>query len=124
MSTNNTTYPDFDVWKTIENPLLKDCGKMSVISSQSVTVGKAEIQKTMEMKAHHHPQEQVTVVIEGEMEVEYEERRKTVGAGEACIIPGDVEHKVWITKTPFRSFDIFTPIKTDFIENALQNESQ
>lgn len=121
MSIEEKVPQSFDEWKTINNPLLDKHGSMSIITSANVTVGKAVINEKIEMNVHHHLQEQITVVIEGEMDIEYDGKKKTVKAGESCIIPSDVPHKIWITEVPFRSFDIFSPIKDDFIKNALDN---
>lgn len=114
----------FEKWRTINNPLLEKNGKMEIISSENITVGKAIINHTMEMAEHSHVNEQVTIVIEGEMKIEYDGKVLYIKEGEACIIPSSSPHKVWITKVPFRSFDIFSPIKEDFIENALFNKQE
>lgn len=114
----------FDKWKQIVNPLLDDLGEMSVITSDNVTVAKAKIDKEMELAAHQHISEQITIVIEGEMMIDIGGEIQTVGKEEVCIIPGNVIHKVSITKVPFRSFDIFNPVKEDFIQSALKGESE
>lgn len=112
----------FDKWKCIVNPLLDKSGEMSIITSDNVTVAKANIDKKMELAAHQHINEQITVVLDGEMVIDIGGKVQTVGKEEACIIPGNVVHKVSITKVPFRSFDIFSPVKEDFITSALEGE--
>ncbi len=124
MNSNPDLLNNIETWQKINNPLLDKIGEMSIITSQNVTVGKAEINEVMDMSPHYHPQEQITVVLEGKMYIEYNGQKKNIGAGECCIIPGNVEHKVSILKVPFKSFDIFSPIKDDFIKSANMMEDK
>lgn len=111
----------FEDWKKISNPLISDFGEMKIITSQNITIGRVEINEVMEMDAHKHPQEQVTIVVEGSMDIQYNGEKKVVKAGETCIIPKNSLHKVWITQIPFKSFDIFSPVKDDFVVKALKH---
>lgn len=112
----------FDRWKPIINPLLAGAAEMKIITSDHITVAKAEINEKMELAAHQHSSEQITVVMEGEMVIEIDGMIQTVGIDEACIIPGNAVHKVSIQKVPFCSFDIFNPVKEDFIQSVLKGE--
>lgn len=41
---------------------------------------------------HHHPQEQITVVLSGQIEFTIGDQVVTLGPGELVVIPGDVPH--------------------------------
>ena len=43
---------------------------------------------------HHHPHEEVWNVIEGELEVQLDGETRIVSAGQAVVVPSDVEHRV------------------------------
>ena len=106
-------------WAPINNPLLGDKAEMHIISSDSVTVGKAVFKEPMALMEHSHLNEQVTIVLNGEMEIILRGEKKLVKKGQACIIPSNEQHTVTITKTPFESFDVFTPIREDYVKDAL-----
>ena len=44
--------------------------------------------------AHHHPNEEVWMVIEGELEVTIDGETQVAGAGSAAIVPSDATHSV------------------------------
>lgn len=116
MSIKKSFVNDIDEWKLIKNPLLEGIGSMEIITSANTTIGRAIIDSPVKLKSHHHNEEQITVVIEGAMEICIEGEKRIVKNGGACIIPSNREHEVEIIEVPFLSFDIFTPYKKDYIE--------
>lgn len=116
MSTEKNLVNNIDEWKLIKNPLLEGIGLMEIVTSSNVTIGRAKIDSPVKLKRHHHIEEQITVVIEGAMEVCIAGEKRIVAAGDVCIIPSNKEHEVEITEVPFLSFDIFTPYKKDYVE--------
>lgn len=104
-------------WLKSRNNLLGDNAQMEIISSDNMTVCRFYIKNPVELNWHKHEHEQITIVNEGELKVEFNNTIKVMKAGDAVIIPGNVMHKADITKTPFRSYDIFSPVRQDFIDN-------
>lgn len=111
-------------WTKSRNELLGDNADMELISSENITVCKFNIKNPVELGRHVHEHEQITIVHDGEMIIEYSGIVKEMRAGDVCIIPGNVPHRASITKTPFRSFDIFNPARKDFIDNMESNGSK
>ncbi|HOV25702.1 cupin domain-containing protein [Acetivibrio straminisolvens] len=110
-----------DNWTKVKNELIGENADMYVISSENITVSKFEFRETIDLPTHSHDSEQITVVVEGEMTIKYGEIEKKMSAGDACIIPANVPHSAKISKVPFKSYDIFYPIREDFIRK-INNE--
>lgn len=102
-------------WICRENKLLGDKAKMELVNGDNVMVCRFLFDKEMKLAPHKHVHEQITVVLEGEMCIIYDDGDRVMKAGDVCVIPSDVEHTVHITKVPFRSMDIFSPIREDFL---------
>jgi quercetin dioxygenase-like cupin family protein len=63
---------------------------------------------------HAHPHEQITLMIEGEMEFTFDGETRRIRAGEGCAVPPNVTHSVRaITKAA--AVDCWHPIREDYI---------
>lgn len=102
-------------WICRENRLLGDKAKMELVNGDNVMVCRFLFEEEMKLAPHKHVHEQITVVLEGEMRIMYSGVDRVMKEGDACVIPSDVEHTAHITKVPFRSMDIFSPIREDFL---------
>lgn len=65
--------------------------------------------------AHAHPHEQISVVLQGEVEFTIGEEKKTLKVGDAVVIPGDSVHS---TKAIVQSemLEIFHPVREDLVK--------
>ena len=106
-----------DNWVDSYNEILGDNCDMKLVSSENITVCHFDIKENVDLASHKHDHEQITVVLEGTMVIQYGEVTRTLEKGDVCVIPGGVPHEAKIVKTPFKSLDIFNPIREDFIEN-------
>ena len=107
-----------DTWVDSYNEILGDKADMKLISTENITVCSFDINESVLLESHIHESEQITIVIEGAMEIKYGEIVRRLQKGDVCVIPGGVPHEANILKTPFKSFDIFHPIREDFIEKT------
>jgi len=62
-----------------------------------------------EAPRHVHEEEQLAVVIEGELEIDLDGDVRTLGAGGVAVIPSWVPHAMRTHETPCRELDIFSP---------------
>ena len=62
--------------------------------------------------AHVHPEEQVSIVREGEMEIEIDGVWRSVGPGDVIVFPPNVPHAGRTTDSGCRLIDIFAPPRT------------
>jgi quercetin dioxygenase-like cupin family protein len=63
---------------------------------------------------HRHPQEQVGVVLEGELYMTIGGETRLLKPGEAYVIPGNVEHGGKTGEKPARVFDAFSPVRDEY----------
>lgn len=63
---------------------------------------------------HKHPHEQVGVVIEGELYMTIAGETRLMKAGEAYVIPGNVEHAGRTGEKTAKVFDSFSPVRDDY----------
>jgi quercetin dioxygenase-like cupin family protein len=64
---------------------------------------------------HAHPHEQVTYVVEGEMDFFMDGVPTRVRAGDIITVPGNIPHCVQLVTPHVRAVDVFTPIREDFL---------
>lgn len=60
--------------------------------SERMTFSYYEIEAGADVHRHHHPQEEVFHVLDGELEVSIGDETRTVRPGEAAVVPSEVEH--------------------------------
>ena len=64
--------------------------------------------------SHKHPHEQITYVIEGEIEFTLESETRILKAGDGIVITADQEHSAKILAHPAKAIDAWYPIREDY----------
>ncbi|MEW5916882.1 MAG: cupin domain-containing protein [Gemmatimonadota bacterium] len=77
------------------------------------TMGDVELDADTVVPMHQHPHEQITFVLEGEMDFTVGEESRTMKPGDFAIIPGGTVHGGH-TRTRCRVVDIFAPARDDY----------
>jgi quercetin dioxygenase-like cupin family protein len=62
--------------------------------SESISFARYAIDAGSSIHEHHHPHEEVWIVVEGELEVTIGGETKTAGPSVVAIVPPDVPHSV------------------------------
>jgi quercetin dioxygenase-like cupin family protein len=65
--------------------------------------------------AHSHPHEQMSIVVQGEIEFTVGDEKKLLKAGDFLSIPGNVVHSA-VAQTDTELYEFFTPMREDLIE--------
>ncbi len=65
--------------------------------------------------SHKHPHEQITYMLNGEMEIIVAGQVKVLKAGDGVVIPGNVEHSAKILKGPAKALDAWYPRREDYL---------
>lgn len=68
-----------------------------------------EVAPRSRFELHAHANEQITLVLEGELYFELEGRTVRVGPGEVIAIPGDVPHAAFTEGSAVRAVDAWSP---------------
>lgn len=87
--------------------------KGKFIHSQNVTIVHWAITAGSLLTEHNHPHEQITNLIDGELELTIEGITKIMRAGEVVVVPPDVKHK-GTAITDCYVIDVFYPIREDY----------
>lgn len=86
-------------------------GKM--IHSERMTFVTWEIEEGAPFPEHKHPHEQITYIIEGELELTVSGETKVVGPGNTVIIPPNALH-LGRAITACKIVDVFAPVREDY----------
>jgi len=64
---------------------------------------------------HRHPHEQITYVIEGEMEFSLEGETRVLRAGEGIVILSGKAHSARVLSGPAKAVDAWYPVREDYL---------
>ncbi len=83
------------------------------IHSDHMTLASWRIEAGSILKLHSHPHEQVTLVIEGELELTMEGETRRLVPGVAAVIPANVPH-VGLAVSNCKAIDVFYPVREEY----------
>ena len=83
------------------------------IHGRKLTLAFWEIKAGCIMPLHHHPQEQVTHILEGELEMQIGGKEFLLKGGSVHVIPSNTPHSA-IAQTDCRVIDAFSPVRDDY----------
>jgi len=102
--------PKVKIWEGIEG---------AIFHSGQATFGHITLQKGIVLPEHHHPHEQWTHVIEGELLFELDGEQKLLTAGMTAYIPSNSPHSAKAV-TLVKVIDCFMPARDDWKELEIQ----
>jgi quercetin dioxygenase-like cupin family protein len=79
----------------------------------SMTFGYIEIKKGTKMAEHSHPHEQITYIIEGQLEMLIGGEKKLLTEGSVHVIPSNILHGAFAV-TDCKIIDVFNPVREDY----------
>lgn len=106
----------FDNWKDIPTIHL-DLMDRKIFTGKNVMIVRNEVHPKTTMPVHSHPHEQLLYVESGACDVVTDGQTQHLEAGGVAWFPSNAEHSVVNTEdAPLVVFDIFTPIREDFLK--------
>lgn len=78
-----------------------------------LTFGYVEIKAGSDLPEHHHVHEQITYIIEGELDMMIGGKPCPLTAGMYYVIPSNVPHSA-VAKTDCKLIDAFSPVREDY----------
>jgi quercetin dioxygenase-like cupin family protein len=102
-------------WKKTEKELLDSKLTQQIFTSEKVMLVRYVYESGLKFPNHSHPQEQVTYVIEGELEFIIEGKKVILEEGDICAIEPNVQHSTIMRKKRAVAISIFTPVKENVI---------
>ncbi len=83
------------------------------LHGSAITFGYVTIKAGSILPAHHHIHEQITFVVEGELEMTIGNETFTLTAGTAHVISSGVTHSA-IARKDCTVIDVFSPVRDDY----------
>lgn len=83
-----------------------------IVHGSQVTVAHWTFDEGTVLPRHHHPHEQIALVVEGTLELTVGDTAHLLENGDALVIPGDVPHEARAV-TRCRVVDTFYPVRED-----------
>jgi len=79
----------------------------------NMTFGYVEIKKGSDLPAHQHPHEQITYIIEGQLDMVIGGKPCSLTTGMYYVIPSNVPHGA-VAVTDCKIIDVFNPVREDY----------
>ena len=83
------------------------------IHGKGLTLGYVEIKAGNKLPEHHHVHEQITFIIEGQLDMMIGGKSCSLTAGMYYVIPSNMLHSA-IAKTDCKAIDVFNPVREDY----------
>jgi len=83
------------------------------VHGKDLTLGYVEIKAGNKLPEHHHVHEQITFIIEGELDMTIGGKSCSLTSGMYSVIPSNVPHSA-IAKTDCKAIDVFNPVREDY----------
>ncbi len=85
------------------------------VHGDSTTLGWVTIKAGRKLPAHHHPHEQITLMLEGKMEMQIGDETFLLEPGVVKVIPANTPHSA-IAHSDSVLIDVFSPVREDYRE--------
>jgi len=89
--------------------------KMFAVSLKKTMLSYFEIEINCRFEKHSHKSEQITMVLEGELYFEVNDKVKRILPGEIIAIPPDIEHAVFTKNLPVKAVDAWSPVMEKYL---------
>ncbi len=106
-------------WSDVPVEEISPTVRRQVLWGENGTLARFTFAKGTHVSAHRHKSEQHTCVLEGGIRAKLSgvDAELLVKAGEVLLIPGDVEHEVWVLEDSVL-LDFFAPARDDWTQGA------
>ena len=88
---------------------------LRVVSGEKTMMTIFEFERGSAIPSHRHPHEQITYILEGELEFTVEGETKLLRKGDGVVIPSNHEHSVKVLKAPAKAVDAWYPRREDYL---------
>jgi quercetin dioxygenase-like cupin family protein len=80
---------------------------------EQLTLGYIEIKAGSDLPAHQHVHEQITYILEGELDMTIDGKFYKLSPGMYYVIPSNTIHSA-VAKTDCKVIDVFNPVREDY----------
>ena len=83
------------------------------VHGENLSFGLVHLEKGSAVKLHHHPHEQITYLLDGEMEMEIGGKKVLLTKGKYFVIASNVPHSAFAL-TECSVIDVFSPVREEY----------
>ena len=83
------------------------------VHGENSTLGLVILDEGSSVPPHQHPQEQITYILEGELDMTIDGKRCLLSAGMYYVIPSGVVHGA-VAHVDCKVIDVFNPVREDY----------
>jgi quercetin dioxygenase-like cupin family protein len=88
------------------------------VLGQGVMANFVSFEPGVEAPRHVHEEEQIVIVLEGELTFDLDGDVRVMRPGDVAVVPSWVPHAAWTTDTPCREVDVFCPPRKSLLALA------
>ena len=93
---------------------------MKLVTGKNIMVSFVELSPDKSFSLHNHPAEQITYILEGEIDMTLGKETYRMKSGDLALIPSNVIHQGQTGNVECKFLDIFNPPREEFMENAVK----
>ncbi|HUC80903.1 MAG TPA: cupin domain-containing protein [Flavisolibacter sp.] len=83
------------------------------VHGEKSTLGLVILKKGSTVPPHQHPQEQITYILEGSLQMVIDGKEYLLEAGAYHVIPSNIVHSA-VAVTDCKLIDVFSPVREDY----------
>lgn len=83
--------------------------KAHIVSAEKITLSFAIGEPNAQLPPHRHPNEQMLIALDGEMDLTIEGKQYHLESGDVAVLPLNTEHGGYISDKGCRVIDVFSP---------------
>ena len=99
--------------ETLPEHMLREGIYARLVHTEQMTVAHVLLIKGAVLPVHNHVHEQVTNVVEGELEMTVDGHTRICRPGDVVVLPSNVPHGA-VALTECRVIDVFQPVREDY----------
>ncbi|MEJ2684773.1 MAG: cupin domain-containing protein [Candidatus Sulfobium sp.] len=88
---------------------------LKTVSGESTMMTIFEFEPNAVIPAHKHSHEQITYIVEGELEFTVEGETTVLGKGDGVVIFSNQEHSAKVLTSPAKAVDAWYPRREDYL---------
>jgi len=104
-------------WSDIPLEQMNPLFTRQFVSGEKAMLAKISLKKGCVVPIHHHPNEQISLIVSGSLEFIIDGVSQTVHAGDILVIPSNIPHSA-IAHEDMEGLDIFAPPRQDWLEKT------
>ena len=104
----------FDSVSTVRPYQIWDGAVARAVHGERITFAVVDLEPNLVVPEHHHPNEQIGIVLRGLVTMTIGGESRRLGAGDTYVIPGEVPHGAATGPEGASVIDVFNPTREDW----------